>query len=123
MASATKTEDVMNVFNQLTQVREQIEVIKGQIKYYEESAALSAINVQIMAQRSRGAADHRQLETRGRRARRHAGPDQRAQIPGEPADLAWYYWPCQSVLAGWDPAVADYTALCAATAAKLPLLL
>jgi hypothetical protein len=49
-ASATRTEDIMNVFNQLTQVREQIEVLKGQIKYYEESAALSAINVQIMAQ-------------------------------------------------------------------------
>ena len=31
MASAQKTEDVMSVFNQLTQVREQIEVIKGQI--------------------------------------------------------------------------------------------
>ncbi len=50
MASATKTEDVMNVFNQLTQVREQIEIIKGQMKYYEESAALSAINIQVMAQ-------------------------------------------------------------------------
>lgn len=47
MASAQKTEDVINVFNQLTSVREQIEVIKGQIKFYEESAALSAIKVQI----------------------------------------------------------------------------
>ncbi|NMB54254.1 MAG: DUF4349 domain-containing protein [Leptolinea sp.] len=45
MASATKTEDVMSVFNQLTQVREQIEVTKGQIKYYEESAAMSAIEI------------------------------------------------------------------------------
>lgn len=50
MASAQKTEDVITVFNQLTQIREQIEVIKGQIKFYEESAALSAINLQIMAQ-------------------------------------------------------------------------
>lgn len=50
MASATKTEDVMSVFNQLTYIREQIEVLKGQIKYYEESAALSAITVQILAQ-------------------------------------------------------------------------
>ena len=33
MASANKTEDVLNVFDQLTRVREQIEVIKGQIKY------------------------------------------------------------------------------------------
>lgn len=50
MASATKPEDVLNIFNQLTQVREQIEVLKGQIKYYEESAALSAISVQLTAQ-------------------------------------------------------------------------
>jgi Flp pilus assembly protein TadB len=49
MGSATKTEDVMNVFNQLVQVREQIEVIKGQIKYYEESAALSSIAVDLVA--------------------------------------------------------------------------
>ncbi len=49
MASATKTEDVMNVYNQITYVREQIEVTKGQIQYYEESAALSAINVQFIA--------------------------------------------------------------------------
>ena len=37
MASATRPEDVMNIFNQLTQVREQIEVLQGQIKYFEES--------------------------------------------------------------------------------------
>src|SRR5690606_25883746 len=43
-------EDVLSVFNQLTQVREQIEVIKGQMKYFEESAALSAISVQILSQ-------------------------------------------------------------------------
>ena len=49
MGSATRTEDVLNVYNQLVQVREQIEVIKGQIKYYEESAALSAISVELVA--------------------------------------------------------------------------
>jgi hypothetical protein len=48
MASANKTEDVLNVFDQLTRVREQIEVIKGQIKYYEESARLSAISVELV---------------------------------------------------------------------------
>lgn len=46
---ATKTEDVLNVFNQLTQVREQIEVIKGQMQYYEQSAALSMISVELYA--------------------------------------------------------------------------
>lgn len=49
MASATKTEDVLAIYNQLTQVREQIEVLKGQIQYYEESAALSSIAVTIHA--------------------------------------------------------------------------
>jgi hypothetical protein len=52
MASATKTEDVMTVFNQLTQVREQIEILKGQIKYYETSANFSAISVVLKAQAS-----------------------------------------------------------------------
>ncbi len=49
MASATKTEDVLAVYNQLSQVQGQIEVIKGQIQYYKESAAMSAIAVQIKA--------------------------------------------------------------------------
>lgn len=49
MASAHKTEDVLAVYNQLVQVREQIEVIKGQIQYYEQSAALSVISVDLLA--------------------------------------------------------------------------
>jgi hypothetical protein len=49
MEQATKTEDVLSVYNQLVQVREQIEVIKGQIKYYEESAALSSVAVNLTA--------------------------------------------------------------------------
>jgi hypothetical protein len=52
MASATKTEDVLAVYNQLSQIREQIEVLKGQIKYYEESAHYSAINVELISQES-----------------------------------------------------------------------
>jgi hypothetical protein len=48
MDSANRTEDVLNVFDQLTQVREQIEIIKGQIKYYDESARLSAISVELI---------------------------------------------------------------------------
>lgn len=50
MASATKTEDVLNVFNQLTSVRGEIEVIKGQMKYYEESAHYSSISVELISQ-------------------------------------------------------------------------
>ncbi len=49
MDKAVKTEDVLSVYNQLVSVREQIEVFKGQIKYYEQSAALSAISVDLTA--------------------------------------------------------------------------
>ncbi len=49
MDTATKPEDVLQIFNQLKQVNEQIEVLKGQIKYYDESAAMSEISVSIQA--------------------------------------------------------------------------
>jgi hypothetical protein len=48
MESANRTEDVLNVFDQLTRVRGEIEVTKGQIQYYEESARLSAISVELI---------------------------------------------------------------------------
>jgi hypothetical protein len=47
MDEATKTEDVLQVYNNLVNVREQIEVIKGQMQYYEQAAALSMISVDI----------------------------------------------------------------------------
>jgi hypothetical protein len=50
MQGATETEDVVNVFNQLVYYREQIELVKGQMKYYEQAAALSAITVRIIAE-------------------------------------------------------------------------
>lgn len=49
MDTATKPDDVLQIFNQLKQVNEQIEVLKGQIKYYDESAAMSEISVSIQA--------------------------------------------------------------------------
>jgi hypothetical protein len=49
MASAIRTEDVLQVFNQLTQVSGEIEIVKGQINYYEQSAALSAISITLKA--------------------------------------------------------------------------
>ena len=48
MTAATKTEDVMAVFNQLTQVRLQVEQLKGQIQYFDESAAMSAISMDLI---------------------------------------------------------------------------
>ena len=52
METATRPEDVLAVFNELKNVTEQIELIKGQIQYFEESAAMSAISVYIQAQES-----------------------------------------------------------------------
>jgi len=49
MDQAYKTEDVLTVYNQLVSIREQIEVIKGQIKYYSESARFSAIGIELIA--------------------------------------------------------------------------
>ena len=48
MDGATKTEDVLSVFNQLVYIREQIEVVKGQMQYYEQAAAMSAIYVDLI---------------------------------------------------------------------------
>jgi len=47
MDQATKTEDVLRVYKELTSVTEQAEVLRGQIKFYEESAAYSAISVTL----------------------------------------------------------------------------
>jgi hypothetical protein len=47
-----KAEDTLMVFNQLTQIQSDIEVLKGQINYYEQAAALSAISVRLIAEES-----------------------------------------------------------------------
>jgi hypothetical protein len=47
MDKATKTQDALDVLNQLTAIQEQIELLQGQIKYYNESAAMSAISVTV----------------------------------------------------------------------------
>ncbi len=52
MQDATRTQDVLDVYNQLAQVQSDIEVLKGQIQYYEQSAALSAITVNIIAEQT-----------------------------------------------------------------------
>jgi uncharacterized lipoprotein YehR (DUF1307 family) len=49
LEKATKTDDVLTVFRELTNTRQQIEVLQGKMKYYEQSAALSAIDVNILA--------------------------------------------------------------------------
>jgi hypothetical protein len=50
--STTKTQDVLNVYNQIVSVRGQIEQIQGQMKYYEQSAAYSLINVTLVAEKT-----------------------------------------------------------------------
>jgi hypothetical protein len=49
MNNATKTDDVISVFRELTSVRGEIEVIQGQIKYFRESASLSAVSITLQA--------------------------------------------------------------------------
>ncbi len=49
MEDAIRTEDVLQVYNNLVSVREQIEVIKGQMQYYEQAAALSSISIDLTA--------------------------------------------------------------------------
>jgi hypothetical protein len=49
MNDARRTEEVLQVYNELTRVREQIEVIKGQIQYYDQASALSSISIKLMA--------------------------------------------------------------------------
>lgn len=48
METAEKTEDVLDVYQELTIVNEEAEVIRGQIKYYEQAAAFSSIDVTII---------------------------------------------------------------------------
>jgi len=49
MEEATKTEDVLSIYNELVYKREQIEIIKGRMQYYEQAAALSKIDISITA--------------------------------------------------------------------------
>lgn len=48
MERADKTEDVLAVYNQLSQTRGEIEQVKGRIQYLERSAALSSITVDLI---------------------------------------------------------------------------
>jgi hypothetical protein len=48
MEEANKTEDVLRVYNEITRVREEIEVTKGRIQYFDQSARLSSISVNIL---------------------------------------------------------------------------
>jgi hypothetical protein len=52
MQSATKTQDVLDTYQQLQQVDSDIEVLKGQIQYDQEAAQLSAITVHIVAEQT-----------------------------------------------------------------------
>ena len=49
---AQRAEDVLAIYLQVQSVQTEIEVLKGQIKYYEESAALSAVSVRLIAEES-----------------------------------------------------------------------
>ena len=50
MKNAEDTDAALSVYIQLQQIQSEIEVLKGQIKYYEESAAMSAISIRLVAE-------------------------------------------------------------------------
>jgi len=47
---AKETEDVLAVYTQLQMIQTEIESLKGQIQYYEQSAALSSISIRLIAE-------------------------------------------------------------------------
>lgn len=49
METASDTEDVLAVHSRLVEVQEEIEIIKGRMQFLEESSALSAIDVDLLA--------------------------------------------------------------------------
>jgi hypothetical protein len=52
MEAAKDPQDVLDVFSELTYYRGEIEIVKGRMRYLEESADLSALSVDIVAKRS-----------------------------------------------------------------------
>lgn len=47
LEEARRTEDVLAVYNQLVSVRGEIEVLRGQLRYYDQAAAFSLITVNL----------------------------------------------------------------------------
>jgi hypothetical protein len=52
MDDAVRAEDVLAVYMQVQAIQTEIEQLKGQIKYYDEAAALSSISVRLIAEES-----------------------------------------------------------------------
>ncbi len=52
MKQSQNADDTLAIFNQLIQIQSEIEVLKGQIKYYDESVATAAISVRLVAEES-----------------------------------------------------------------------
>jgi hypothetical protein len=50
LEQAETTEDTLAVYSQLQQIQSEIEVLVGQMNYYRESAALSAVSIQLIAE-------------------------------------------------------------------------
>lgn len=50
MENSTDTQDILDVFNELESYRARIEAVRGQMQYYEQSAAYSLISVTVVAE-------------------------------------------------------------------------
>jgi hypothetical protein len=49
LEGAETAEDIMQIFNELTRIRGEIETIRGQMQYFEQAAAHSLINISLSA--------------------------------------------------------------------------
>lgn len=50
MDTATNAEDVLAIYMQVQSIQTEIESLKGQIQYYDESVALSAVSIRLVAE-------------------------------------------------------------------------
>lgn len=50
MQQASRSQDVLDIYKELEQVQSDIEVLKGQIKYIDQSAAMSSVSVTLVAE-------------------------------------------------------------------------
>lgn len=50
MDTATNAEDVLAIYMQVQNIQTEIESLKGQIQYYDESVALSAVSIRLVAE-------------------------------------------------------------------------
>lgn len=65
LQESEKTEDILRIYQELRYLTEQIEVLKGQMQYYEQSAKMSLIQVDILSEDSISPIDASRWQPKG----------------------------------------------------------